>query len=254
MNFLTRFLTIRTLKKHAIPYSLWRDVTSQIPLVQRRTNKEKTRLRLLSTVFIHQKSFTGAHDLTITLEMAITIASQACIEVLYLGLNAFNGWIEIIIYPAAFVVQRDTIDENGIMHKQVNTLSGESWGRGPVILSWEDVIKDSYTLHLGHNIIIHEFAHKLDMLSGRANGQPPLPPNMSKEKWSKYLGGAYERLISQVNHHERSYINNYAATNSAEFFAVCCEYFFTAPHILELHSPHVYQQLQSYFRQNPAEL
>ncbi len=148
MNFLTRFLTIRTLKKHAIPYTLWRDVTSQIPLVQIRTNKEKARLRLLSTLFIHKKSFTGAHDLTITLEMAITIASQACIEILYLGLNAFRGWIEIIIYPAAFVVQRDTIDENGIMHKQVNTLSGESWGKGPVILSWEDVIKDSYTLHL----------------------------------------------------------------------------------------------------------
>ncbi|MDQ7073224.1 MAG: zinc-dependent peptidase, partial [Gammaproteobacteria bacterium] len=194
MNYIQRWLTRRTLRKHAIPYTLWHQVTSQLPLVTGRTNKEKARLRLLTTLFIAKKSFTGAHDLEVTLEMAITIASQACLEILYLGLNAFNGWIEIIIYPTAFIVQRDVVDENGIVHQQRNGLSGESWGRGPVILSWQDVQQDSYQLHQGHNIIIHEFAHKLDMLSGRADGQPPLTRDMSLNEWSQVLHNAYTTL------------------------------------------------------------
>ncbi len=254
MNFIQRYLTRRTLRKQAIPYKTWQRVTSQLPLVTVRTNKEKARLRLLTTLFIAKKSFTGAHDLEVTLEMAITIASQACLEILYLGLNAFNGWVEIIIYPAAFVVERTIVDENGIVHQQSYGLSGESWGRGPVILSWQDIQQDSYQLHQGHNIIIHEFAHKLDMLSGRADGQPPLTRDMSLTEWSQVLHNAYTTLVNQIDHHKHTYINTYAATNPAEFFAVSCEYFFTAPHILEQHCPNVYQQLKLYFRQDPKQL
>ncbi|HDY84103.1 hypothetical protein LCGC14_0808840 [marine sediment metagenome] len=250
MNFIKRYLTKRVLRKHPIPFSTWHRITAKIPLIATRTNKEKARLRLLSTLFLHQKSFTGVHDLEVTFDMGVTIAAQACLEILYLGLNAFDGWIEIIIYPSAFVVSRDVTDENGIVHAQSNGLSGESWGRGPVILSWHDVEHDSYQLHPGHNVVIHEFAHKLDMLSGRANGQPPLTRDMSLQDWSDALGEAHAKLISQIEHHQHSYINNYAATNPAEFFAVSCEYFFTAPQLLEKQCPEVYQQLKSYFKQD----
>jgi Mlc titration factor MtfA (ptsG expression regulator) len=250
MNFLKRYFTKRILRRHALPFSTWHRVTSKIPLIATRTNKEKARLRLLSTLFLHQKSFTGVHDLEVTLEMGITIASQACLEILYLGLNAFDGWIEIILYPSAFIVNRDITDENGVVHRQANGLSGESWGRGPVILSWQDVEQDSYTLHRGHNVVIHEFAHKLDMLSGRADGQPPLTRDMSLQEWSDTLREGHAKLVSQIEHHQHSYINNYAATNPAEFFAVSCEYFFTAPQLLEKQCPAVYQQLKSYFKQD----
>jgi hypothetical protein len=253
MNFITLYLTKRVLRKHAIPFNVWHRVTSQIPLVAGRTNKEKARLRLLSTLFIHQKSFTGVDDLEITRDMMITIAAQACLEILYLGLNAFSGWIEIVVYPAAFIVNRDVVDDNGLVHQEVSGLSGEAWRKGPVILSWEDIQKDSYNLHPGHNIVIHEFAHKLDMLSGRADGQPPLTRDMSLEQWSQTLETAYQTLVNKVNHHKHTYINSYAATNPAEFFAVSCEYFFTAPHILEQHNPAVYQQLKSYFKQDPLQ-
>lgn len=254
MNFIKRYFTRRTLHRNAIPFGIWYRVTSQIPLITVRTNKEKARLRLLTILFIHKKSFTGAHKLEITLDMAITIAAQACLEILYLGLNAFDGWNEIIIYPTAFVVKRDVVDDIGLVHHEVNGLSGESWGRGPIILSWEDVKTDSYSLHLGHNIIIHEFAHKLDMLSGRADGQPPLTNDMSLKEWSEALGHAYTTLISQRDHHKHTYINSYAATNPAEFFAVLCEYFFTSPYTLKKHCPIVYQQLKSYFRQDPERI
>jgi len=254
MNFIKRYFTRRTLRKHAIPFTIWRQVISQIPLIEARTNKEKARLRLLSTLFLHEKSFTGAHGLEITLEMGITIAAQACLEILYLGLNSFNGWIEIIVYPSTFIVKRNVVDSNGLVHQETNGLSGESWGKGPVILSWGDIQKDSFSLHPGHNIIIHEFAHKLDMLSGRADGQPPLTNDMSLKEWSEALGHAYTVLVSELEHHKHTYINSYAATNPAEFFAVSCEYFFTSPHTLEKHCPIVYQQLKSFFRQDPERI
>lgn len=251
MNFIKRYFTKRILRQYAIPYTTWHQITSKMPLITTRTNKEKARLRLLSTLFLHQKSFTGAQGLEVTLEMGITIAAQACLEILYLGLNAFDGWIEIIIYPSTFIVKRNITDENGIVHQQANGLSGESWGRGPVILSWHDVEQDSYHLHQGHNIVIHEFAHKLDMLSGRADGQPPLTRDMPLKEWSDALGNAHAKLVSQIEHHQHSYINTYAATNPAEFFAVSCEYFFTAPEVLQQHSPAVYKQLKAYFKTDP---
>lgn len=254
MNFIKRYLTKRVIRRHALPFHTWHRITAKIPLIANRTNKEKARLRLLSTLFLYQKSFTGANGLEVTLDMAITIAAQACLEIINLGLNAFDGWIEIIIYPSAFIVDRDMTDESGLVHPQINGLSGESWDRGPVILSWQDVAQDSYHLHQGHNIVIHEFAHKLDMLSGRADGQPPLTNDMSLKEWSDTLGNAHATLIDQIEHYQHSYINSYAATNPAEFFAVSCEYFFTAPEILNMHSPAVYLQLKSYFKQDPLVL
>lgn len=252
LNLITRYLTRRALRRHAIPYSVWFKVTNNIPLITARSNKEKARLRLLTTLFIHKKSFTGVHELSVTIEMKITIAVQACLEILYLGLNAYDGWIEIILYPSTFVVNRDVVDSNGLVHKEVRGLSGESWAQGPVILSWQDVQHDSFQLHPGHNIVIHEFAHKLDMLSGRFNGVPPLPRSISINQWNNALGDAYSLLMNQINHQQPTYINAYAATNPAEFFAVMCEYFFTDPHKLDLYCPQVFQQLKLYFGQDPT--
>ena len=252
MNILKRYFTRKTLKQHAIPFAIWHQVIKQIPILATLTNKDKTRLRLLTTLFLHKKSFTGARGLTITLDMKIMVAAQACLEILYLGLDSFDGWIEIIIYPAAFVVKRDVTDENGLVHQtQADGLSGESWGRGPLILSWEDVQRDSQCLHPGHNVVIHEFAHKLDMLTGRTNGLPPLHPEMPIQEWADTLNEAYTTLINRIDHHQQSYFNHYAATNPAEFFAVICEYFFTTPQTLKTHRPKVYQQLKSYFKQDP---
>ena len=252
MNILQRYWTRRILRNHPIPFSLWHRVTRHLPLIQHRNNREKTRLRLLTTLFLHKKVFSGVRGLEVNDEIRITIAAQACLEILYLGLNAFDGWLEIVVYPGAFIVQRDTADANGIIHNEARGLSGESWQQGPVILSWNDIKHNSHHLHPGHHVVIHEFAHKLDMQSGRANGMPPLHPDMPVEKWSQALSDAYQELRYRLSQHQPGYINSYAATNPAEFFAVLCEYFFTSPYILQQHCPAVFQQLKSYFRQDPS--
>jgi Mlc titration factor MtfA (ptsG expression regulator) len=185
-----------------------------------------------------------------SLEMRATIASQACLMTLELKASSFDGWKELIVYPGAFKVERTVTDEYGISHQQASPLSGESWQNGPLILSWEDVKRDSFTQHPGSHVIIHEFAHKLDALNGRVNGMPPLHPSMSIRKWSETLGNAYTHLIQKLEHGKLC-INPYAATNPAEFFAVLSEYFFTAPDILTQFCPEVYTQLCLYYGQNP---
>lgn len=247
MNIIQRYFIRRSLRKHGIAFTQWHKITSRLPIVAALSSRQKARLRLLSTLLIKQKVFIGAHDFAVSDEMRICIAAQACIPILNIGLNAYAGWLEVIIYPDAFIVSHDVVDEIGLVHHQRRGLSGESWGRGPLILSWQDVQHDSYKLHPGHNIVIHEFAHKLDMGSGYANGQPPLPPNMSANDWNHALTDAYNTLSQRIEHHQHTYINAYAASSAAEFFAVCCEYYFTAPQILEKHCPQVFQQLQVYF-------
>jgi Mlc titration factor MtfA (ptsG expression regulator) len=204
------------------------------------------KVRVLSTLFIHRKTFFGAHNLEVTLEMKIIIAAQACLEILELGIDSFEGWSEIIVYPAAFKVEKEVQDDYGLVSMENNVLSGEAWGQGPVILSWEDVERDSFTLREGHNVVIHEFAHKLDMLNGRANGMPPLHPNMEISEWTKSLSSAYAHLMKRLEHHHQE-INPYAATNPAEFFAVMSEYYFTAPKTLIKHYPKVYRELKAYY-------
>ena len=251
MRLFPRYHTLRILRQHPIADADWFAVTRRIPLLEPLSANEKAHLRELSTLFLYVKDFTGVQGLEITHEIRIAVAAQACLEILELGLSAYDGWVEIVVYPGAFRVQRETADEFGIVHEEVQALSGESWGQGPVILSWEDVQHDSFSPHPGRNVVIHEFAHKLDMLNGCANGMPPLHPEMSIEAWTLALSEAYADLQQRLEQHHRLAIDPYAATDPAEFFAVACEYFFTDPQTLHAHCAEVYDQLRAYFRQNP---
>lgn len=247
MKWLERVRTYYILKKYALPDHLWLNTTDRLSLLDSLDAVEMAKLRVLSTLLIHRKTFTGVQGVDVTLEMKIIIAAQACVEILELGIDSFDGWKEIVIYPGAFKVEREVQDDLGLVSTEKNVLSGEAWGQGPVIFSWDDIERDSFTLRAGHNVVIHEFAHKLDMLNGRANGMPPLHPDMPIEEWTESLSNAYQRLIKRLEHHHAE-INPYAATNPAEFFAVMCEYYFTAPNILKKHYPKVFKELRAYFR------
>ncbi len=253
MNCIAKYLRQRILRKYAIAFNEWHSITARIPLLKDLSSTERARLRQLCTLFLYHKTFTGTKSLNISQAMKITIAAQACLQILNLGINSFNGWVEIIIYPGAFRVKRHVTDSNGLVHQEDQSLSGEAWDRGPLILSWDELEHESYQLIPGHNVIVHEFAHKLDMLNGRANGMPPLHPNMPIEKWTDTLSRAYELLNQKIDNFKHSDINPYASTNPAEFFAVISEYFFTAPEILCQHCPEVYEQLKQYYRQDTLQ-
>lgn len=206
-------------------------------------------LRELTTWFLHAKSIVGVRGLEVTQSMRVTVAAQACLLILNLDVGYFDEWVEVILYPGAFRVRHEYMDEIGLLHADADELSGEAWLRGPVILSWDDVERDSAHLLPGRNVVLHEFAHKLDGVNGAANGMPPLRRGMSRARWSDAFGSAYGELCELVDAGEPAPVDPYAATSPAEFFAVMSEYFFTAPEMLKECYPGVHRQLELFYLQ-----
>jgi Mlc titration factor MtfA (ptsG expression regulator) len=232
---------------------VWHKTIDSSALLARLDQRDRHRLRKLTGLFLHEKSFTGAGGLRVDESMRVYIAAMACLLILNLDLDYFNGWSEIIIYPDTFVINREEYDETGVVHDIRRTLAGESWQRGPVILSWSDAMPGTRADDSASNVILHEFAHKLDMLNGVANGMPPLHANMVRENWTAALSRAYAKLDQQVERHDHTVIDPYAAENPAEFFAVFTEAFFVQPLLLHRRYPQVYEQLRLYYRQDPVQ-
>jgi Mlc titration factor MtfA (ptsG expression regulator) len=239
----------RLLRRNPIPQPVWHSVTRKLAVLRKLDAVQMAHLRELATWFLHNKSINGAQGLDVTLQMRVTVAAQACFLILNLDIDYFDDWIEVVLYPGAFRVKHGQVDAIGLVHNEANELTGEAWLRGPVILSWDDVIRDSYHAQAGRNVVLHEFAHKLDGRNGVTNGMPPLRRGMNRKRWAEELSGAYDALRQQVVTGESPSINPYAATSPAEFFAVATEYFFTAPVILKSCCPGVHRQLTLFYRQ-----
>lgn len=250
-NLITKIKNYYILKKNPISPQIWAKLANSLPICRKLTHKDLYKLKQLTILFLYEKTFTGVKGFEVDEEKKMIIAIQACLPILHLDISYYDGWIEIVVYPDTFVIYRNTTDNFGLVHDNKITATGEAWSRGPVILAWTDVKRDSFTPRAGHNVTIHEFTHKLDMLNGHANGMPPLHSNMHRSEWTKSLSDAYDILVNDIRNHEPTSINEYAATNPAEFFAVISETFFTAPAIVKQHSPKVYQQLVLFYKQEP---
>ena len=248
---LENWRVLSAVKKYPVRFSDW-VLIRQLACIRYLTPVEKARLRILVSVFLKQKIFVGEQGLSLTDEMKLIIAAQACVPVLKIGLNYYSGFVQVSVYPAAFFVEHNEQDEGGVIHRKKALLSGESWQRGPVILSWSDIERDLKHDNEGHNVIIHEFAHKIDMLNQGANGVPLFPVNFSSDEWGKVFRQAYHQLLKRQQHHKKTCINSYATTSPAEYFAVVSEYFFTAPRHLKVCSYQVYNELKIFYKQDPA--
>jgi len=223
-------------------------MTRRVTVLQGLDAVQMAHLRELTTWFLDKKTITGAQGLVVNQSMRVAVAAQACLLIRNLDVDYFDGWVEVILYLGAFRVHHQQIDAIGLVHDEVSDLSGESWLHGPVILSWDDVVRDTWHSRPGHNVVLHEFAHKLDGRNGANNGMPPLRDEMNQEMWAEALSGAYDELCQQVSSGKPAFINPYGATSPAEFFAVLSEYYFTAPDILKKFCPSVYGQLKLFYR------
>ncbi|KTD11773.1 Protein MtfA [Legionella gratiana] len=230
----------------------WRHAFQRLSLLQRLNEQEKIKLKQLAILFLHYKSLEGSNDFQVTTTMRLSIALQACLPILNLGLDWYDDWVSIIIYPESYSRQDRVVDEYGIEHLGNAHLSGESWQRGPVILSWNDVLHHGGTD--GRNVVIHEFAHKLDMQNGRANGFPPLHKGMSAQRWAAEFNNAYNDFANRIQHNDDIPINHYASTSPAEFFAVFSELFFEKPDVIRHYYAEVYELLVQFYRQDPLVL
>ena len=240
----------RILQRAAFDETLWSDVSGRYRFMRALDSDERARLRELVILFLHYKAIAGAAGLVVDDEMRMCIAAQACMLILNLGLEYYRGWGEVIVYPDEFVAEYDYVDEDGIAHHVREPMSGESWLEGPLILSWADA--EQAGGEDGYNVVIHEFAHKLDMLNGDANGFPPLRAEMDRQEWSRTFNAAYEDFCRRVDAREATRIDPYAAESPAEFFAVLSEAFFEIPGALRADYPEVYRQLSAFYRQDTA--
>ncbi|MEE9445765.1 MAG: M90 family metallopeptidase [Cocleimonas sp.] len=235
------------LRSNPISPVLWASTVTQLPLLSTLNTKDLKKLKKLTTLFLYEKTFTGVKGFKFDDEKRLIIAVQACLLILHMDMSYYDGWVEVVVYPDTFVVYRNVTDNFGLVHDTSSALSGEAWSKGPVILAWTDVERESFAIQQGHNVIIHEFSHKLDMLNGRANGMPPLHPSMHRQEWTDSLSHAYDQLLNNIENYQHTTINEYAATNPAEFFAVSSEYFFTAPSVLKECCPDVFKQLKLFY-------
>lgn len=241
MGWLTQWRRKRVLEKHSIDGALWNRATQGLPFI-----RESSRLRELALLFMAEKQFTGAHGLEVTDEMRVAIAAQACLPILELGLDWYRGWTGIVVYPGDFRVQRTEMDEHGVVHEWDDELAGEAMPGGPVVISWDAAANDPHI-----NVVIHEFAHKLDMLNGHADGLPPLHPGMDVRAWSAAFKEAYEGFCDALERGKDTWLDPYAAEHPAEFFAVISEAFFEKPRETQRRYPAVYEQLKLFYRQDP---
>ncbi len=236
--------------------ALWRAACAALPFVAGLDGDERSRLRELTVLFLDAKQMSGARGLELTNEIRLSIAIQACLPVLNLGLEYYAGWVGIVVYPGEFIVPRADHDDSGVVHEYDETIAGETWDAGPVILSWEDVTLAAGGLDAGYNVVIHEFAHKLDMLNGEADGVPPLHEGMDRKTWSAVLGAAYSDFCRRVDRYDAGdgelSIDPYAAEHPSEFFAVLSEAFFEIPQVVLTEYPEVYAQFALFYRQDPA--
>ncbi len=212
---------------------------------------ERARLKQLVILFLAEKPINGAGKLNIDNGARLAIAIQACMLILNLDLDWYKSWTEVIIYPGEFVARHEEVDEAGVVHIIEEPMSGESWEHGTVILSWADVQQADQGD--GYNVVIHEFAHQIDMLNGDANGFPPLHKGMDRAQWASAFSKAYEHFCRRVDSGEETSIDEYASENPAEFFAVISEAFIETPLVVRGEYPEVYAQLAQFYRQDPAQ-
>ena len=249
---LSRWRQRRVLSRAAIPDTLWREATALLPFLVIYGDRDLVRLREKVVLFLDAKAIVGARGHAVTALQRVIIAIQAAMPVLELDLAFYDGFENVIVYPGEFVPEWEWEDEAGVVHRNDGPLAGEAMPGGPVVLSWPDVAASADWEDTGMNLVIHEFAHKIDMRNGEANGCPPLPAGMSPERWRRTLTAAYDAFCARVDRGDDTAIDPYAAESPAEFFAVLSEVFFAEPLLLRSEYPDVYGQFVAFYRQDPA--
>lgn len=262
--------------KPRIPEPLWRGCVARLPFLRRLSAVELLRLKIVCEILLDRKAFTGAAGFELDDETAVLIAAQAALPILNLTPDLYDDMAGVIVYPSAFVIPQTEVDAAGVVHEWHEPVSGEALDAGgAVVLSWEDAQQHGAP---GYNVVIHEFAHKIDMADGSANGCPPFLTgyhrDIDRRHWQQVFTDAYNDFLRQVDRldaqlpgdfdgddplHAGRYdalfgglpLDAYAATHPAEFFAVASEAFFVLPQPLADAYPEAFRLLARYYRQDP---
>lgn len=227
---------------------------SRVPCAGLLSQAELTKLEALVRIFNSEKTFEGAGGLEIDEEMRVVVAARACLLLLWrveLDSPLYPDLETVIVYPSTYKAKVQRRDGYVVVDDEQARL-GESWERGVVVLSWDAVVSGAANPRDGHDVVLHEFAHQLDAQDGAMDGTPELDDLKRYAVWSRVAGAEYAALVDAVEHHRKTSIDAYGATNAPEFFAVVVEQFFEQPSALDRRHPELYQELAMFFRFDPA--
>jgi Mlc titration factor MtfA (ptsG expression regulator) len=231
----------------------WDLIRGELRLLDAWDPTDLGRLRTQTARFLSARDFSTTHGLELTSRMRLLVAAQACLPLARLPFDLLGHWHEVILYPGQFRVQRSHHDsDTDVVTEWDDELAGESWQQGPVILSWADVEADLREPFEGFNVVIHEIAHKIDMADGESDGIPPFADIAMRRRWRTVMQAGFDALTDALERGEETALDPYAAESPDEFFAVACEYYFSAPDVLAEHHPDVHAEFARYFGPVPA--
>jgi len=244
----------RRLRRRAFPSEWLAIVEQNLPIWRRLPSQDKEELLGHIQVLLREKHFEGAAGLVMTDEIRVTIAAHASLLLLRRAADYYPRLISIIVYPHAYVASHFEHDEFGIVTEGEEARLGESWQQGVLVLSWDDVRAAAAGKDDCHNVVLHEFAHQLDSEDGTVEGSPALGALSQYATWARIMSEEYERLQEAAASGRDTLLDEYGATSPAEFFAVTTECFFSRPDLLVAKHPQLYEELKTYYRQDPVQL
>jgi Mlc titration factor MtfA (ptsG expression regulator) len=216
------------------------------------SESEQATLRDDLRILLKEKTWEGGGGLELTAEMQVTIAAEASLLLLGLDHEYYPNVESIVVYPRDYIAPARTRDPSGVVDEYGSTRLGEAWDIGPVLLSWSDARSGSINPTDGHNVVLHEFAHKLDMRDGTADGVPKLEDDAQYDSWAEVMSKEFQELVAQTEKGHKSLLDSYGTTNAAEFFAVATECFFEKSVLMQAQHPRLYAALRAFYHQDPA--
>ncbi len=246
--------------KVAFPESWMEILQRRFPLYGRLREEDQRELQFHIQWFVAEKRFEGCDGLSVTDEMRVTIAAQACLLVLNRSPDAYDGLRSILLYPSAYFARSTRPGPGNLVMESETQRLGESWDHGTVVLAWDSVRGGADNPFDGRNVVFHEFAHQLDQEDGKADGAPVLGRDQlfsdriaAYSSWARVMSKKYAQLQRRTTRGRKTVLDAYGATHPAEFFAVATEAFFEKPRKLRRKHPKLYQELAGFYRQDPAE-
>ena len=227
-------------------------IKRNVPFYRLLSAADQKELQRHILIFIAEKLFEGCGGLPITDEIKVTIAAQACILLLHRKTDYYPGLSSILVYPQSYVARSTEHFPGGVVTESSEIRLGESWHRGSVVLSWDDVRRSVADIHDGHNVVLHEFAHQIDSTFAKGDSTPVLKSTSTFIAWARILQKEYRKLRREVSLDSVTFLDKYGAVNPAEFFAVATEYFFVKPEQLQRLHPELYEELKRFYQQDPA--